>query len=198
MSLVACPCCGSRTLPRRGAGDKCKRCGWSDWPEQDGRNSGLSLGAARELWENYQSLNPADYTPNEVPLGRRVFNGLVAFLVIAYCGFGLWAGYMVLPGRAGTIILEGAEVWLMSAALVSGAMYGVLSIVDHYDRRRNEHVYHKVVKACFALMAAFMGLAIVLNIYRSDGAWLALAVGFMMLLIVFGVVSSLRHRKIEF
>ena len=57
------------------------------------------------------------------------------------------------------------------AAGLSAAIYGVLSIVDHYDRRRNEHVYQKAVKASFVLMAAFMGLSIAAQLYREDGFW---------------------------
>lgn len=208
--LLSCPCCGNETLSRRGAGDECRRCRWRDDPAQneqhadqvlEGRNHGLSLNAARKVHQHYGSIRPDDYIPNHVPLGRRVFSGSIAALVIAYCGFSLWLGTMILPGGSGNrqpVALEGAEVWLMAAALLSGAMYGVLAIVDHYDKRRNEHVYQKMVKASFVLMGLFMGLAMVVAAHRSGGGWLALAVGFMALLILFGIITNVRAQKIEY
>jgi hypothetical protein len=208
--LLPCPCCGRRTLSRRGAGDECRRCRWRDDPAQneqnadqvlEGRNHGLSLNAARKVHQRYGSVRPADYIPNHVPLSRRVFSGLIAALVIAYCGFSLWLGTMILPGGSGNrrpVQLEGMEVWLMSAALLSGVMYGVLAIVDHYDQRRNEHVYHLAVKASLVLMGLFMGLAMVAAAYRSGGGWLALAVGFMALLILFGIITNVMAQKIRY
>ncbi|MBX9903672.1 MAG: hypothetical protein K2Y31_04895 [Burkholderiales bacterium] len=208
--LLPCPCCGNKTLSRRGAGEECRRCRWCDDPGQneqqadqviEGRNHGLSLNAARKVHQHYGSIRPADYIPNHVPLGRRVFSGVIAALVIAYCGFSLWVGTMILPGGSGNrrpVQLEGMEVWLMVAAGVAGVMYGVLAIVDHYDKRRNEHVYHKAVKVSYVLMAVFMGLALVVKVYREFGGWLALAMGFMMLVIVCGVITSVRDQKIEY
>lgn len=208
--LLPCPCCRNETLSRRGAGDECKRCGWCDFPEQnrhhpdrvmEGRNYGLSLNAARKVHELYGSIRPGDYVPNHVPLDRRVFNGVIAFLIIAYCGFCLWVGTMILPGGRGrqSVRLEGDEVWLMAAAAgVAGSLYGVLSIIDHYDRRRNEHVYHKAVKASYVLMVVFMGLALVVGGYRDGGVWLALALGFLVLVMLVGTISNVSNQKIEY
>jgi len=207
--LLPCPCCRNETLSRRSAGDECSNCGWFDYPEQnshhpdrvmEGRNHGLNLNAARKVHERYGSIRPGDYVPNHVPLDRRVFNGVIAFLIIAYCGFCLWVGTMILPGGRGrqSVRLEGDEVWLMAAAGVAGSMYGVLSIIDHYDRRRNEHVYHKAVKASYVLMVVFMGLALVVGAYRDGGGWLALAMGLLALVILFGTISNVSNQKIEY
>lgn len=208
---LPCPCCRNETLSRRGAGEECRRCGWQDYPEQGandpdrvikGRNYGLSLNAARRIHEHYGSIRPGDYVPNHVPLGRRLRNGAIAILVIAYCSFSLWVGAMILPGGPGNrlrpVRFEGVEVWLMATGLVAGVMYGVLSIVDHYDRRRNEHLYHRAGKISFVLMAVFTGLAVVVKTYSEDGGWLALAMGFMVLLIVYGAFTSVRSQNIEY
>jgi hypothetical protein len=190
---MRCPCCGIETLPQRSAGNECMICGWRDYRGQNehfpdkvvkGRNFGLSLNAARKEYGIYGSLDRSAYTPNEVEPRKRVVNGLIALGILAYCGFSLWFGTMIVPGDGGALVLEdGAEIWLMSAAGLSAAMYGVLSIVDHYDRRRNEHVYQKAVKASFVLMAAFMGLSIAAKLYREDGIWGGVQGGIITLLL---------------
>jgi hypothetical protein len=206
---VTCPCCGIPTLPRRGAGDECGLCGWRDYRSQNehypdrvvkGQNFGLSLAQARKEYRVYGSLDRSAYTPNEVPVRKLVVNGLIALGILAYCGFSLWAGVMVVPGKRGALVVEeGAPIWLMTAAAVSAAMFGVLSIVDHYDRRRNEHVYQRAVKASFVLMAAFMGLAIAVQLYLEDGFWGGVAGGIGALLIA-GVVLArmMQEDRIEY
>ncbi|HQY48273.1 MAG TPA: CPCC family cysteine-rich protein [Usitatibacteraceae bacterium] len=210
---LACPCCGIGTLPQRGAGDECTICEWRDWRGQNehypdrvvkGQNFGLSLAQARTEYRVYGSLDRSAYTPNEVPVRKRVVNGLIALAILAYAGFSVWFGTMVVPGNAryggGALVLEdGAEIWLMSAAALSAAMYGVLSIVDHYDRRRNEHHYQWAVKASFVLMAVFMGLAIAAKLYREDGFWGGVAGGIGMLVIAGAVlVRMTQEDRIEY
>jgi len=133
-----------------------------------------------------------------------VVNGLIALAILAYAGFSLWFGTMVVPGSprygGGALVLQdGAEIRLMSAAALLAAMYGVLSIVDHYDRRRNEHHYPWAVKASFVLMALFMGLAIAAKLCREDGFWGGVAGGIGMLVIAGAVlVRMMQEDRIEY
>lgn len=206
---LACPCCGIRTLPRRGAGDECALCGWRDGRGQNehypdrvvkGQNFGLSLAQARKEYRVYGSLDRSAYAPNEVPVRKRVVNGLVALGILAYCGFSLWIGIFVVPGRGDALVLEdGAAIGLMSAAGLFAAAYGVLSILDHYDRRRNEHLYQRAVKACFLLMAVSMGLAIAAQLYREDGFWGGVAGGIITLVLAGAVLVRMRQEaRIEY
>lgn len=161
----------------------CPCCGIPTLPR---RGAGDECGLCG--WRDYRSQN--EHYPDRVVKGQN----------FAYCGFSLWAGVMVVPGKRGALVVEeGAPIWLMTAAAVSAAMFGVLSIVDHYDRRRNEHVYQRAVKASFVLMAAFMGLAIAVQLYLEDGFWGGVAGGIGALLIA-GVVLArmMQEDRIEY
>ncbi len=62
-SLYACPCCGERTIPERGAFDMCSTCGWEDDGQDDhdadevrgGPNGTLSLTEARIAFREQQA-----------------------------------------------------------------------------------------------------------------------------------------------
>lgn len=203
---MQCPCCKYYSLPQRGAGEKCKWCGWHDYPGQNeyypdkilqGRNFDLSLKEAQREWEAYYSLNPADYTPNEVPLKKRVINVALALLVMAYSGYSLWAGRFVMAGssrgKVEVITFVGIEVWIMSAACLSAAAFGVLSVIDHFDRRRNERGYRKIVAACFVLMAAMMGLAMTSFFYREYGVGGAIAGCIFIVIIVSAIIYRIKN-----
>lgn len=208
ITLMDCPCCGHNTLQRRGAGERCRHCGWRDdhsLNEHDpdkalsGINRGLSLRQTREEYEHYGTLDTGRYQPNAYPMRQRVIGGLVTLLVIAYCGWSLWRGEMFLwasnrGARLGvhSSTLQGIEVWLMSAGLLAAVSIAVLMIADHYDRRRNEHRYLKAGQACYVLMVLFIGLAMTWHVYRTDGLGLAVGIGMLMSAVVTMVFA---HRK---
>lgn len=212
--LVDCPCCRMPTLQQRGAREECVVCGWSDFPGQSeyqpdkavaGRNFGLSLAEAREEFEAHGSINPAGYTPNEVPLRTRVINILLSLFFVGYSGYCLWTGQMyfpfinkVAPGRSMAITFQGIETWMMSAALLSATMFCVLSVADHYDKRRNEHAYQKGVKASIVLFSVFMMLAMILYTFRVDGFGDALFMAFGMLVILGALAVRFSRGPIEY
>lgn len=208
ITFMDCPCCGHNTLPRRGAGDQCHHCGWRDDHKQNeldpdkvlpGINRGLSLRQARAEYAVYGTLDPGRYRANAYPLRKRVINGLVALLVIAYCGWSLWRGEMFLwaSNRSASLNVHssnllGSEVWLMSAGMLAAVSVGLLMIADHYDRRRNEHRYRSAGQACYVLMVVFIGLAMTLHAYRTDGPGFAVVIGVLMSVFVTMVIV---HRK---
>jgi Cysteine-rich CPCC len=61
VSLFHCPCCGYKTLPRRGVFELCPVCFWEDDGQDDadadrvrgGPNGTLSLSAARENFKAF-------------------------------------------------------------------------------------------------------------------------------------------------
>ncbi len=212
--LLPCPCCGWEDLTQRGAGEECKLCGWRDYHGQSeyqpdkvvpGRNFGLSLAEARKEFEAYGSINPADYKPNTVSLQTRVINILVALFCVGYSGYCLWKDQMYFPfinkyapGQSMAITFQGAETWVMAAALLSAVLFCVLSVADHYDQRRNERSYQKGVQISITLFAVFMSIAMIMYSFRIEGFGTALWMTFGMLVILGALAIRFSRGKIEY
>ncbi len=189
-------------------------CGWRDFPGQNeyhpdkavaGRNFGLSLAEARQEFEAHGSIDPQNYTPNEVSLRKRVINILIALFIVAYCSYSLWIDQLYIPfinryapAMSQGITFRGIDAWVMAGALLCAVLFCVLSVVDHYDRRRNERHYQKAVQACVLLFAVFMGLALVMHIYRAEGLASALGIAAGMLVVVAAVVVRIRNGPIGY
>lgn len=211
---VECPCCRMIALKQRSVGEECAVCGWRDYQGQNeyhldnvvpGRNFDLSLKQAREEFEVYGDLDPRHYTPNEVPLRTRVTETLVTLFVVAYCSYSLWANSLFVPGinryspaKAQSFTLHGIEAWLISASLLFGVLQFFISVLDHYDKRRNEVRYRKIAYACRVLMFVFFGLWMAALIYRDSGGdtrALAVLVVVGLILAVMAIMAHKNPRK---
>ncbi|MBX9903674.1 MAG: hypothetical protein K2Y31_04905 [Burkholderiales bacterium] len=211
---LPCPCCGWPALTQRGAGEECVACGWRDYRGQSeyqpdkvvpGRNFGLNLSEARKEYEAYGSINPAHYTPNAVPLRTRFFNILLALFFVAYSGYCLWIGQMYFPfinkyapGQSMAITFQGAETWVMAAALLSSVLFCVLSVVDHYDKRRNERSYQLGVQISMVLFGLFMMIAMIMYTFRVEGLGTALWMVFGTLVILGALAVRFSRGRIEY
>jgi len=211
---LPCPCCGWEELTQRGAGEECKFCGWRDYRGQSeyqvdkvvpGRNFGLSLAEARKEYEAYGSINPAHYTPNTVPLRRRVINILLALFFVAYSGYCLWIDQMYFPfiskyapRQSMIITFVGIEAWVMAAALLSAVLFCVLSVADHYDQRRNERSYQRGVQVSVLLTCLFMSIATIMYFFRVEGLGTALWMVFGTLVILGALAVRFSRGKIEY
>lgn len=213
-SLMDCPCCRMPTLQQRGNGETCAVCGWRDFPGQSeyhpdkvvpGRNLGLSLNAARQEFEVHGSVYPKNYTPNAVPLRKRVINTLIGLFLAAYCAYSLWIDQLYVPfinryapGQSEAITFRGIDAWVMAAALMCVVLFCVLSVVDHYDRRRNERHYQKAVQLCMLLFGVLMGIAMVMHTYRAEGLGSALGIAVGMLIIIPVLIFRIRSGPIGY
>lgn len=209
---LPCPCCEWEGLTQRGAGEECKFCGWRDYRGQSeyqadkvvpGRNFGLSLAEARKEYEAYGSINPANYTPNTVPLRTRVINILVGLFFVGYSGYCLWLGQMYFPfinkyapGQSMAITFRGAEAWVMAAALLSAVLFCVLSVADHYDQRRNERSYQRGVRISVLLFGVFMSIAMIMYSLRVEGFGTALWMAFGMLVMLGALAVRFSRSKL--
>lgn len=109
------------------------------------------------------------YVPNEVPLKARLYAVGAALLIIAFGSYGLHANEFVLGlkrgrwSRATELHLHDVSALALFIALIFGAAVLILEVVDHYDRRDNEHVYHALAIAfthCGLIFLAFaLGIA---------------------------------------
>ncbi len=106
------------------------------------------------------------YAPNHVPLRARIAYLLLSACLIAYGGYGLYANDVFLPGRRGHgIHLQDEPAWLMVGALACGSLIMLSVVVDHYDRRDNEHRYRM-----FASRLKRLGLSLFLVALAWDVA----------------------------
>ena len=101
------------------------------------------------------------WKPNDVPLSVRIYSVVLAVLLLAYGVAGFVNDRLELAtakGSGGRLLLHGGPAWLLGSAVIVGALLLLSLVVDHYDRRNNEHWYRRVRKALlylgFALFAA--------------------------------------------
>lgn len=89
-----------------------------------------------------------NHVPNSVPLMQRIAYAGLAFALICYGAVGVLVDALWIPGRRTLgVVLFGGSTWLAMASLFAGA-FGLLSVVvDHYDRRNNQHQYRRIQSA---------------------------------------------------
>ncbi|WP_134054054.1 MULTISPECIES: hypothetical protein [Rheinheimera] len=86
-----------------------------------------------------------DYVPNKVSLAARLGNLLLAVLLIFLGGYGILKEELYLPlGKRTEVTLYGDATYVAMVAFSLGAIYFLLEIVDHYDKRNNEHIYRRL------------------------------------------------------
>lgn len=90
--------------------------------------------------------------PNHIPLDERVWSAVFATVLLAWGSYGIYVNDLVIPlKRRRDIHLHDEPALLMFGAFLCGAMVLISVVVDHYDRRNNEHKYEE--------FAAFLGKA---------------------------------------
>lgn len=97
------------------------------------------------------------HVPNYVPFANRVLSAALALTWIGWAMIGLLSGHMFfLVSRAGPAHFSGVPALIFSAAVLASAVALASGIVDHYDRRNNEHVYWRVKKALWLLAGTLL------------------------------------------
>lgn len=110
-----------------------------------------------------------DYVPNEIPLKKRMFNSLFSLAIIFYGGYGLYINELWVPiAKRTAVVLSGVSAVLMFAAIVCASVMLIAEVIDHYDKRDNEHTYYKV--ALYFKYVAYSGFAFAVFIGLMTGA----------------------------
>ena len=96
------------------------------------------------------------YTPNTIPERERVWSFVIAGLLIAYGGYGVWADDLYIPGKSHTgIHSHDLSAWLMYGAMLCGSLSLFSVLADHHDKRNNEQHYR-----VFAGVGRYVGVAL--------------------------------------
>lgn len=102
-----------------------------------------------------------EYTPNVITKGDRIGYLIGAVVLGLYSVWGLAIDDIYIPGkRGGGIHFQGASAIMMGAAIILAAITFLIEIVDHYDRRNNEHWYEN-----FSCAAIIIGWALAVTAY---------------------------------
>jgi hypothetical protein len=100
--------------------------------------------------------------PNFFSLRERLTNTFLSAALLAYGTFGIYIDDLYIPGKRGRgLHFHGTSAWLMYAALVCAAAVLFALVVDHYDRRHNEHHYERFKKIATTAGWSFFGAACV-------------------------------------
>lgn len=102
---------------------------------------------AKEAWPGPRYDADGRYIPNHVPERTRLVNALMAIALLAYGSYGVWIDDLYVPGKRGNgVHLHQVPAWLMYGAMICACIVLVSSILDHYDRRDNEHRYRRFAR----------------------------------------------------
>jgi len=107
--------------------------------------------------------------PNTVPAVQRVLNLFLALVLVSYGLFGIVQGQMKISpprSRIGLVFYD-RPLWLLAASMFVGALVLVSVVVDHYDRRNNEHHYRLFKRLTVALGLCLLASALVSGFYLS-------------------------------
>lgn len=103
-----------------------------------------------------------DYVPNFIPTGIRIGNLFLAVALISLGVYGIWKDELYLQfKRHSEVTLFGDALYVAMASFIFAAIYFLLEVIDHYDKRNNEHVYRRLKLifrgfACMIFIAAII------------------------------------------
>lgn len=105
------------------------------------------------------------HIPNDIPLNQRFWSLLGAILLLVWGGHGLLKNDLVLPlRRRADLHLHDESAYLMFAAFVCGALVLLAIVIDHYDRRNNEHHYQRFSRTMSKVGWWLFGSALLLKL----------------------------------
>lgn len=111
-----------------------------------------------------KTVDDKDYLPNDVPLKSRVTNLVLIFLLLSYGAFGLYKGEMFFAYRSSEVTLYGNALIIALVSFLLGCAYLTLAIIDHYDKRNNEHIYRRLEAIFKGFSALIFVVALVANL----------------------------------
>ena len=82
------------------------------------------------------------HVPNQISSDTRIWNLVISIGLLAYGGYGIYINDLWVPGRRRRgFHLSDEPALVMYAAFICGCLVLLSVVVDHYDRRNNEHKY---------------------------------------------------------
>lgn len=130
----------------------------------------LNDSLSKRLPPGYDPLAPQGtyYVPNRFAYWQLIVNVALALALLTYGTIGTLADDLFIPSkRTRGVHLHGAAAWFMYCALVAGAAVLLSVVVDHYDRRNNEHKYRFFASLVSKLGWGFAGAALLWHLWGA-------------------------------
>ncbi|WP_236044051.1 hypothetical protein [Vibrio paracholerae] len=87
------------------------------------------------------------YKPNVIPKNIRILFLSIAAGLVLYGLFGINHGEIYLPSKRGHgVTFIGDSIFVLFGSFVVLAICCIIIVVDHYDKRNNEHLYDLALK----------------------------------------------------
>lgn len=139
----------------------------------DASDQGLGAEASREpkANEDIPGYIAADgtYVPNQIALRTRVGNGLLSLGIVAYGYWGVHRDDLIVPlGKRAASHFHDFSAWIMYAAMLCAAVHFASIVIDHYDRRNNEHLYQRIGELSKKLGWGLFGIAFIVGLLRHQ------------------------------
>ena len=82
------------------------------------------------------------YSPNKIPFSERLVNKILSVLLLLYGSYGVYVNDLYISGkRTSGIHLHDESAIIMYGAFICGILVLLSVVIDHYDKRDNEHTY---------------------------------------------------------
>ena len=104
-----------------------------------------------------------NYIPNSISVASRLINIIITIALLIYGAQGIYTDDLYIPGKGGGTHYSGTSIWLVYAGIICLCMYLISIVIDHYDKRDNEHYYYKFGKSIRLIGFLFYLAAIVLH-----------------------------------
>lgn len=105
------------------------------------------------------------YVPNRVALKTRVANSLLSLGMVVYGLWGVYRDDLIVPiSKRTTSHFHSISAWIMYAAILCGSVHLMAVVIDHYDRRNNEHLYQRLGELSGKIGWLLFGIAFIVGL----------------------------------
>ena len=106
-----------------------------------------------------------NYIPNEVPARVLVGRSIIAILLIAYSGYGIWHGELTIPLKNSSIVVYETSLWILVSACLCACLELMTLVIAHFDKRDNEMMYYKFASVAQSLSISLFILALIWSVF---------------------------------
>ncbi|MGB4063523.1 MAG: hypothetical protein WBK19_06845 [Azonexus sp.] len=139
-----------------------------DVPSNTGnQSSGTGVLTKSESSDGSPGYIAADgtYVPNRVALKTRIANCLLSLGMIAYGFWGIRRDDLIVPIAKRTAShFHSIAAWIMYAAMLCASVHLAAVVMDHYDRRNNEHIYQRLGELSRKIGWVLFGIAFIVGL----------------------------------
>lgn len=106
------------------------------------------------------------YLPNRLSTSERLAYCALALALVAHATLGAYIDDLIIPSRrrGPDVHVHGWQAWLIACAIYLVAISLISRVIDHYDKRNNEHRYRQFERLAWYASGALVALSFILRI----------------------------------